>query len=238
MKVGRRLAMKVLNASKFVLGSVGATDPDPAADHRAGRPRAAGRPARHAASRRPRAFDAYDYTTALEVDRAVLLGVLRRLPRAGQGAGVRRGRRRRDPVGQGRPGLRAALLAAPAGAVPALRDRRGLVVVAGGLGPPRPVAGARAAGAGLGRGRRPRRARRRRRGADRHPRRQVAGQGLDARHRSPASRSAGRQRWSTPPRRPPTTCAAPARSPATWSSPPWPPPPRSAWSPSLADLPD
>ena len=67
MKVGRRLAMKVLNASKFVLGSVGATEFGPAlvGEQRRHRP---ARPARgrHRA-RRPTAFEAYDYTTALEV---------------------------------------------------------------------------------------------------------------------------------------------------------------------------
>ena len=67
MKVGRRLAMKVLNASQFALGGVGA---------------ASRRPRRRSPSRstarcwpgwppsstgRPTAFEAYDYTTALEV---------------------------------------------------------------------------------------------------------------------------------------------------------------------------
>ncbi len=78
-----------------------------------------------------RAFDGLRLHHCAGGHRAVLLGLLRRLRRAGQGAGVRRRGRRGNRLRQGGAGDRAARAAAAVRALPALRHRGGLVVVAG-----------------------------------------------------------------------------------------------------------
>ena len=132
MKVGRRLATKLLNASKFALG-FGA----------AGSDRRPSRSTRRCwpdcplwSTRPPRCFDAYDHTGALTATESFFWAFcddyieLVKERAYGAGPGLGPGGAAGGPVGP----------AAPVRAVPAVRDGGGLVLVPAGFGAPRAVA--------------------------------------------------------------------------------------------------
>ena len=192
MKIGRRLAIKILNASKFALQTRRRRGPD--ADHRPAGPgpaRRAGRRGRARPPRRwtptttpgrsrsPRRSSGRSATTTSSWSRTARTAAV--APAAADSA--------KATLARGAVGAAAAVRA-----VPAVRDRGGLVLVAGGLGAPRRLAGGR-------RGRCRRRRRRTRRvlrdvvgGARRRPQGEVRGQDLDAHRggRGDGQRPAGR----------------------------------------------
>ena len=214
MKVGRRLAMKLLNAARFALMQA---EPRGAISEPLDRgmltvlARLVDESTGH--------LEAYDYARVLERVEAFFWTLLRRLPRAGEVPPLRRLRSRGRGQRQQRHARGAVHDAAAVRALPAVRDRRGVVVVAARVGAPGAVADAGRGGA---------RHRRRGRGGGRRARidadgtggrpadqgaREAPGEGGD--HQGPAaaarSRSCGRRCATSRPRR---TCAISSSAPS------------------------
>ena len=129
MKVGRRLAIKILNASKFVLGVAG--DADETGEVTAPLDRAMLASARRASSTRrpPRSTD-YDYARALERTERFFWGFCDDYVELVKQRAYGDGDETRRRLGARRAPARARHRAPAVRAAPAVRDRRGVVVVA------------------------------------------------------------------------------------------------------------
>ena len=203
MKVGRRLVIKVLNASRFALGLGEGAEGD--VTEALDRSMLAGLAV--VVEEATSALDGFDYARALERTESAFWAWCDDYLELVKGQGLRR--RRRRGICPPRPAFSAVHLPPASRTLPPLRHRGGVVVVAEGKHPPLQLAnGCRPSRAH----RRPRGARRRLMGARRGPQGQERCQALDA-HAGGVGRGGGLPPNGLPPSNSPEmTCPMPAAS--------------------------
>ena len=147
MKVGRRLAIKILNASRFALSRLGeGRAPGPEAVTAPTRPGHVAAGSARWSSPRPRGASSPTTTPGpWSGPRAFFWSFCDDYLELVKGRAYEDAAERRSRLGPRRPGAGAVGAAAPPGALPPLRDRRGVVVVARRLDPPGAVARGRRA---------------------------------------------------------------------------------------------